>query len=102
MQQTKYYIEGMQAAHNAQIRACRYQKENNRDEWFKGFDSVDKAYSVCKISLNEALPVFVGNLNQCSDKALMLQSKDRGGCYVVYDNKTHKPYSESTRLEYKK
>lgn len=36
MQQTKYFIEGNAAAHAGQIRACRYNKEENRREWFAG------------------------------------------------------------------
>lgn len=109
MQQTKYFIEGTAAAHAGQIRACRYNKEENRREWFAGFDSVDRGYAVFKIlpgvgavKLSDLDPVYIGGVKQCEDRAVTLQQADRAGRYVIYDMTTGKPYQESTKLNYKK
>lgn len=107
MQQTKYFIEGNAAAHAGQIRACRYNKEENRREWFAGFDSADRDFAVFKIlpgpgAVKLADPVYIGGVKQCQDRAVTLQQADRAGQYVIYDVATGKPYQESTKLNYKK
>jgi len=97
------------AAPPGQIRACRYNKEENRREWFAGFDSVDRGYAVFKIlpgpgavKLADLDPVYIGGVKQCQDRAVTLQQADRAGRYVIYDMATGKPYQESTKLNYKK
>lgn len=109
MQHTKYFIEGIAAAHAGQIRAPRYRVEANRLEWFAGFDSVDRGYAVFKIlpdpgpvSLGDLDPVYVGSVKQCQDRAVTLQQADRAGRYVIYSAKTGKPYQEETKLNFKK
>lgn len=109
MQQTKYFIEGVTAAHAGSVRACRYNKEGNRLEWFAGFDSVDRGHAVFKIlpgpgpvSLGDLDPVYVGSVKQCQDRAVTLQQADRAGRYVIYSAKTGKPYQEETKLNFKK
>lgn len=103
MQQTKYFIEGNAAAHAGSIRACRYNKEDNRREWFAGFESVGRDYVVFnvtrapggdKINPSDLDPVYVGNLTQCQDRAATLQQSDRTGFYAIYDYVTGQPYQD--------
>lgn len=109
MQQTKYFIEGTAAAHAGSVRACRYNKEANRLQWFAGFDSVDRAHALFKIlpgvgpvTLVDLDPVYIGSVKQCQDRAVTLQQADRAGRYVVYDMARGKPYQEHTKLNFKK
>lgn len=109
MQQTKYFIEGIAAAHAGQIRAPRYRVEANRLEWLAGYDSVDRGYAVFKIlpgpgavTLADLDPAYVGSVKQCQDRAVTLQQADRAGAYVIYSLDTGKPYQEETKLTYKK
>lgn len=108
MQQSKYFIEGTAAAHAGSVRACRYNKEENRAAWLAGFDSVDRGYALFKIlpgvgpvTLADLDPVYIGGVNQCQDRAVTLQQADRAGRFVVYDMATGKPYQEETKLNYK-
>lgn len=108
MQHTKYFIEGMESAHAGSVRACRYNKEDNRAEWFAGFDSVDRDFALFKVlpgagavTLADLDPVYIGAVKQCQDRALTLQQADRAGRYVVYNLATGKPHQDSTKLDFK-
>lgn len=108
MQHTKYFIEGIDAAHAGSVRACRYNKEENRREWFAGFDSVDRSFAVVKIlpgpgavTLANLDPVYIGDAKQCQDRAVTLQQADRNGQFVIYNLVTGKPHQEETKLNYK-
>lgn len=108
MQHTKYFIEGKQAAHGGQVRACRYKVAANIREWLAGWDSVDRSYAVFKIlpgvgviKLADLDPVYIGGVKQCQDRAVTLQQADRAGQYVIYDLTTGKPYQEETKLNFK-
>ncbi|ARB11599.1 hypothetical protein CB7_125 [Pectobacterium phage vB_PatM_CB7] len=101
MQHTKYFVEGIAAAHAGSIRATRYKVAANVLGWFAGFDSVDRSYAVFKIlpgvgrvTLSDLDPVYVGSLKQCQDRALSLQQADRAGRFVIYDHVTGKPYQD--------
>jgi len=96
-------------AHGGSVRACRYNKEVNRLEWFAGFDSVDRDYALFKIlpgagqvTLADLDPAYIGSVKQCQDRAITLRLTDPSGRYVVYDMATGKPYREETKLNYKK
>ncbi|AEZ66246.1 hypothetical protein EXT67_20580 [Pectobacterium atrosepticum] len=110
MQHTKYFVEGIAAAHAGSIRATRYKVAANVLEWFAGFDSVDRSYAVFKIlpgvgrvTLSDLDPVYVGSLKQCQDRAFSIQQADRSGAYVIYDLSTGKPYQATEeKLTYKK
>ena len=101
MQQTKYFIEGMTAAHSGSGRYCRYKRAENICEWLAGFDSVDRSHMMIRFTVNEAGqvsdlqqpdPCYVGTLRQCQDRAVTLQRNDpKGAAYVVY-NQNGKPY----------
>lgn len=108
MQHSKYFIEGIQSAHNASVRACRYNKNDNRLEWFKGYDSVDKSFAVFKVMYspgeikdNDLDPQYVGSLSQCNDRIMTLKQSDRQSIFVVYDMIKGTPYKEVTALNYK-
>lgn len=108
MQHTKYFIEGMNAAHAGSVRACRYNKEVNQVEWLSGYDSIDRNFALFKIlpspgpvRLSDLDPVYIGGVKQCQDRAVTLQQADRNGSYVVYNLETGKPYQESTKLNFK-
>lgn len=99
MKHTKYYIEGEQAAHSGNIRACRYNKEENRKEWFLGFDSVIREFVVFLViplgnSGADYSPVYVGRLADCLDKCTTLRNNDRKNLYVVYNFATKKEYTD--------
>lgn len=95
MQQTKHFIEGTAAAHAGAIRACRYKQPGNLAEWLKGFDSVDRSHVVIRFPSNplgkplttfqdSPDPVYIGNLNQCQDRAVSLSQADRAAFFAVY------------------
>lgn len=95
MQQTKYYIEGIQAAHSGAGRFCRYHKEENREQWHAGYDSVSREYFVMRFNVDPVGmplnsfrerpdPVYVGTLKQCQDRAVTLELSDRAAFFAVY------------------
>lgn len=109
MQQTKYFIEGMTAAHNGSIRVTRYQRPENIEQWLAGYDSVERSHALFKIlpgageiKMNDLDPVFLGTAKQCTDRLVTIKQADRTGHYVIYDMSTGNPYQESTKLNYKK
>lgn len=109
MQHSKYFIEGMAAAHNGSIRVTRYQRPENVEQWLAGYDSVDPSHALFKIlpgvgeiGMNDLDPVYLGTAKECSDRLVTIKQTDRTGNYVVYDMATGKPYQEETKLNYKK
>ncbi|QYC52632.1 hypothetical protein [Salmonella phage SSBI34] len=95
MQQTKYYIEGVQAAHNGAGRFCRYRKPENVEQWEAGYDSVERSHMVIRFNSKPTGkpltayqerpdPVYMGTLRQCQDRAVSLSIADRLAYFEVY------------------
>lgn len=102
MQVSKYFQEGIQAAHQGAARFCRYKLESNILDFYKGYDSVCRSHQVMRFNSDprgkskqtyQDSPdlVYVGTLAQCEDKAVTLKQADRAGFFVVYSAEG-KPY----------
>jgi hypothetical protein len=106
-QQTKYFIEGVQAAASGLGPVSRYKKPENIAEFMKGYESVSRDAMVLRFESNpvgksknsysEAPDVvYVGTVKQCNDRLVMLQQKDRSGFFKVYTN-DGKPYEYESK-----
>lgn len=100
MKQSKYFIEGVQAAQAGMIRVCRYKQPENVTEFFSGYDSICRDYQVIRFTSNprgkslkayrdNADVVFVGSLAQCEDKRLTLSQAERSAFFAVYSADGH-------------
>lgn len=93
MQVTKFYIEGQQAARSGFVRACRYVKPENVEEFNKGYDSVDRSHSILSRSPRGVVEVHgVGSLAECQDRAVTLGTADRSRRYYVANTATGEEY----------
>ncbi|QUL77390.1 hypothetical protein [Escherichia phage UPEC06] len=104
---TKYFIEGQQAAQQGYSRVTRYKKEENKVEFFKGYDSVNRDAMVLRfesdpvgkpVTSYQASPqiVYVGTVKECNDKLITLKQSDRAGYFVVY-TADGKPYQYESK-----
>lgn len=80
------YRMGVNHAHRGIIRATHLIGEQNKKDFFAGWDSVARTHAAVVLIMGEVEPVYIGTLTQCNDAAVSYKARHPSAVVRVEEN----------------